>query len=337
MVRRRGNLFAKVVDPDNLRLAYLKARRGKAERPAVRAYALELDVNLNILRRGLLNLESLKIGDYHYFMVYDPKPRMICAASFNERVLHHAVMNVCEPVFEKFAIYDSYACRQGKGGVRALERAQYFCGKYPWYIKLDIRKYFDSIVHEVLLKKLSRQFREKRLLDFFARLLATYETLPGQGLPIGNLISQHFANFYLGSFDHWVKGVIRVKGYLRYMDDFLLFGASRSILQEWLVELEIFLGCELGLRVKSNVQLNRTACGIPFLGYRVFAGYLRLNKLSRQRFVGKFKLYEKLYNKGILSEMELQKHIEPLFSFVRRAETKGLRNTVLKTSVLRAY
>lgn len=121
MVKRVGNLYDKIADPDNLRLAYLKARRGKLERVQVRDYSANLDRNLEKLCFSLLGTEALRLGDYHYFMVYDPKPRMICAASFNERVLHHAVMNVCEPVLERFANFDSYACRKGKGGDKALQ------------------------------------------------------------------------------------------------------------------------------------------------------------------------------------------------------------------------
>lgn len=334
MVRRAGNLYEKIADPDNLRSAYLKSRRGKAARPAVLDYALDLDNSLNNLRRGLLSSAQLELGDYRYFMVYDPKPRMICAASFNERVLHHAVMNVCEPAFESYAIFDSYACRKGKGGERAVKRAQYFCGKYPWYLKLDIRKYFDSISHQVLQKNLSRRFREKRLLDLFAEILATYETFPGKGLPIGNLISQHLANFYLGRLDHWLQEDVGVKGYLRYMDDFLIFSQDKQVLKGWWTLIETFLAAELGLRVKSNGQLNRTSCGIPFLGYRIFAQKLRLGSLSRRRFQYKFKLYEKFYEKGVWDETALQKHVEPLLAFVRKAETTGLRCRVLENSGL---
>ena len=334
MVRRTGNLYEKIADPDNLRLAYLKSRRGKSARPSVLSYALDLDNNLTQLRRGLLSLTPLRLGDYRYFMVYDPKPRMICAASFNERVLHHAVMNVCEPVFENYAIFDSYACRRGKGGERAIKRAQHYCRQYPWYLKLDIRKYFDSISHQILQKNLSRRFREKRLLNLFDEILATYETFPGKGLPIGNLISQHLANFYLGRLDHWLQEEVGVKGYLRYMDDFLIFSQDRLVLKGWWTLIETFLATELGLQVKSNGQLNRTICGIPFLGYRVFAQKLRLGSLSRLRFQYKFKLYEKFYEKGIWGEIELQKHVEPLLAFVRKAETAGLRRRVLEASRL---
>ncbi|HDS15441.1 MAG TPA: hypothetical protein ENN66_02250 [Proteobacteria bacterium] len=110
MARRRGGLYLRIAEPDNLRLAYLKARRGKRQRPQVKAFAAELDDNLLRLRRGLLGAEPLSLGNYRYFMVHDPKPQLICAAAFEERVLHHAIMNACEPVFEAFAIFDSYAC-----------------------------------------------------------------------------------------------------------------------------------------------------------------------------------------------------------------------------------
>jgi len=128
--------------------------------------------------------------------------------------------------------------------------------------------------------------------------LATYETAPGRGLPIGNLISQHLANFYLGAFDHWLQEELRVAGYLRYMDDFLLFADEPSRLKEQLAHLEEFLAARLKLTLKDNVQLNRSARGIPFLGYRVYPGRLRLAPAARRRLAGKLKLNEKLFRAG---------------------------------------
>lgn len=333
-MKRAGNLFAAIAEFDNLRQAFLKARRGKQERPAVREFAADLDRNITRLHRGLLGFEPLDIGNYRYFMVYDPKPRMICAAAFPERVLHHAIMNVCEPVFERYAIFDSYACRLGKGGDRALKRAQYFCRRYGWYLKIDMRKYFDSINHAIMQKLLARRFREKKLLGLFADLLASYETRPGRGLPIGNLISQHLANFYLGYFDHWLKEDVRLKGYLRYMDDCLLFADDKAILKGYLARLTNFLDHDLGLRLKDNTQLNRTICGIPFLGYRVYGERMRLSAVSRRRFLNKLKLYEKLFSQGVWNALTLQRHVEPLLVYVARAETIGLRRKVLTNSAL---
>ena len=267
-------------------------------------------------------------------MVYDPKPRMICAAAFPERVLHHAIMNICEPVFERYAIFDSYACRKGKGGDRALQRGQYFSRRYGWYLKLDIRKYFDSVSHTVMSRLLARRFREKELLALFADLLASYETGPGRGLPIGNLISQHLANFYLGHFDHWLKEEMRVKGYLRYMDDFLVFAEDKAALKELLLKIVHFLDQELGLQLKDDVQLNRTVCGIPFLGYRLFGERLRLGQPARRRFLVKFRRYEKLFTCGLWDEQELQDHVEPLLAYVRKADSVGLRRGLLLSSRL---
>jgi hypothetical protein len=323
-VKRAGALYDAIAEPENLRRAWLAARRGKRQRAEVRRFAARLDIELERLRRGLLGEIPLELGRYRYFMVYDPKPRMICAAAFPERVLHHAVMNICEPVLEGYAIYDSYACRRGKGGLKAVERAQHFCRGFTWYLKIDMRKYFDSIDHRILLDLLARRFREKRLLRLFAELLQTYETAPGRGLPIGNLVSQHLANFYLGRFDHWLKEVERRRGYLRYMDDCLLFARERRELKELLPRLREFLAAELDLRIKDDYQLNRTANGIPFLGYRVFAGRLRLRPASLRRLRRKFRLYERLYRAGVWDERQLQEHAGALLAFARRAEIGGV-------------
>lgn len=214
-MRRVGNLYERIADPENLRLAFWKACRGRRDRAEVRQYAAHLDENLAHLRQDLLR-EAVAVGRYRFFTVRDPKDRLICAASFPERVLHHAVMNLCEPVLERYAIPDSFACRKGKGLHSAVRRAQFFSRRFPWYLKVDVKRYFDSVDHATLLALLERRFKDPRLLRLFGALLGTYETAPGKGLPIGNLISQHCANLYLGPLDHWVKETLRVRGYVRY-------------------------------------------------------------------------------------------------------------------------
>lgn len=139
---------------------------------------------------------SFRFGQYHFFTVYDPKRRTICAASFPERVVFHAMMRICHPVFDDFQIFDSYASRIGKGTYKALERAQQYAKRYQYFAKLDVCKYFDSIDHEVMLHQLCRLFKDSQLLIFFRDLLDSYETSEGRGLPIGNLTSQYFANDY---------------------------------------------------------------------------------------------------------------------------------------------
>lgn len=327
-MRRVGQLYERIAEPENLRLAFWKACRGKRDRPEVREYGDRLGENLARLRSQLQE-DGVEIGHYRFFTVRDPKERRICAASFPERVLHHAIMNVCEPVLERYAIHDSYACRTGKGMHAAVRRAQAFAQAFPWYLKLDVQRYFDSVHHETLLVLLERRFKDRRLLHLFRAIISTYETAPGRGLPIGNLISQHCANLYLGPLDHGVKETLRVRGYVRYMDDFVLWGDAKKALQDKRSEVAGFLGERLKLTLKENAQLNRSAIGLPFLGYRVFPSYVTLGLRARRRFARKLRAYERRWFGGGWSEGDLQRHVEPLLAYVRFADTRGLRREVV--------
>ena len=166
MGKRIGFLMPYIADPDNLRLAFWKARKGKEIKEEVIDFRKYLDKNLVSLRNELLN-GTEEVGNYYYFTIHDPKERVICAAPFRQRVLHHAIMNVCHPIFERFQIFDSYATRVGKGQYAALERAKIYSAKYQWFCKLDVRKYFDSIDHEVLYQQLTTKFKDPYLLDLF--------------------------------------------------------------------------------------------------------------------------------------------------------------------------
>ena len=327
-MRRAGNLYERIAEPENLRLAFLKSIRGKRGKDDVLAYAVNLDKNLRLLRDQLLT-ERVDVGHYHFFTVQDPKKRVICAASFPERVLHHAIMNVCEPVLELYAIHDSYACRTGKGMHAAVLRAQGFTRRYPWYLKLDIRQYFASIAHETVVAMLERRFKDKTLLRLIQAILETYCVAPGRGLPIGNLLSQHLANFYLGLLDHWIKETLRVRGYVRYMDDFVLWAVDKATLKTHLAAVRAFVTSELKLDLKDNVQLNRCARGLPFLGYRVFLNRLVLGPRARRRFALKLRAYEQQWLTGTWSETDLARHMEALLSYVRFADTLELRKWIV--------
>ena len=328
-MKSAGDIYRRIADADNIRVGFLKAARGKQGRRDVVAFKSEFEHNIARLY-AQIEERRLDIGHYRYFQVFDPKKRLICAASFPERVLHHAVMNVCEPVLDAYAIDDSYACRKGKGGQRAVLRAKAFTGRFVWFLKLDVRKYFDSIDHDILLAALARRFREHDVLNLFADILGTYKTAEGKGLPIGNLVSQHLANFYLSVFDHWIKEDRKVRGYVRYMDDFLLFGDDRKrLLREELPAVKEFLRNRLSLEVKPDFQLNRCDKGIPFLGYRVFPQKVLLAPRSKRRFVNKFRLYEGLWRRSEWPTQELVRHMEPLLEFTRFADCDGFRRNVI--------
>jgi RNA-directed DNA polymerase len=328
-MKRTGNLFAAVHGRENLALAFAKAAKGKQNRPDVIQFRQHYEANILKLQNDLKS-KRLDIGHYRFFTVRDPKTRQICAASFPERVLHHAVMNLCEPVLDAYAIGDSYACRKGKGNRRALERAAYFTRRHDWYLKLDIRKYFDSIDQAIVMALLGRRFKDYDVLALFKHILDSYHTLPGKGLPIGNLISQHLANFYLAGFDHWIKEERRIAGYIRYMDDFILYASSKAILANELQVVTQYLENHLALTLKDNVQLNRCCVGVPFLGFRVFPTHIRLLPESKKRFSKKFRRYERDYCDGLMTQAELIRHLEPLFEFTRAGDSLSFRRLILE-------
>lgn len=318
-----------IADPANLLLAFWKAAKSKRAKADCRIFQERLDENVSSLRQELLS-GSVTVGEYHTFTIHDPKERSICAASFRERVLHHALMNVCEPVLERAAIYHSYACRKGMGAQAAVRRAGSNARQSGWFLKMDIRKYFDSIDHGVLRGLLARKFKDAGVLDLFDRILASYETAPGRGLPIGNLTSQHFANFYLAPLDRFVKERLQRRCYVRYMDDFVVWGETAAELREVWRQVERFLTTELKLELKSNVMLNRTERGMDFLGYRIFPDDLRLARRSKRRFATKFRAYEREHEEGVWTELELQQRMTALIAFTLPCRSRGFRRNVMQ-------
>ncbi len=328
-MKRTGYLYEKIAAPDNLRIAFVKAAQGKNGRREVVLFRSAFERNILKLHRDFLQ-KTLNIGNYTFFHVRDPKQRLICAASFPERVIHHAIMNYCEPILDRYAIYDSYACRTGKGVCKAVKRCKTFAEVNKWFLKLDIYKYFASIDQQRLLHMLTGLIKDPHLLDLFQLLLSTYSTTRDKGLPIGNLVSQHLANFYLGCFDHWLKEKRGVKCYLRYMDDFVLFADSKQQLIKELDMLIIFLEHQLSLSLKNDIQLNRCQYGVSFLGFKVFPNTIRLSRRSKQRFKEKLRRYEYLCQQGLWTEQELCDHITPLIEFTKNSNAFAFRQNILQ-------
>jgi retron-type reverse transcriptase len=278
-MKRYGYIFEKIIDPDNLRLAFWKAQKGKSGKADVQEFRGNLDKNLLNIRNALLD-GSYRFGNYHYFKIYDPKERTICAAPFAERVVHHAIMNICDTYFERHQLPASYACRRGKGVFAALEKASEYQKKYGWYLKLDVRKYFDNINHEILYNQLTRLFKDTKLLSLFRQIINSYSVASGCGNPIGNLTSQYFANYYLSSADKYAVHTLRLP-YIRYMDDMILWADSKEELQEKGLLFERFIADSLHLELKPFV-LNRTSHGLPALGFIVKPSKIRLQQSQQQ-------------------------------------------------------
>jgi hypothetical protein len=329
-MKRTGNLFERIVERDNLRLAFLKALRGKRDRRDAQRFAQRLDQNLEEMAEQL-RAGSFPLGRYQQFIIHDPKERIITGPCFAERVLHHGIMNVCEPILDRWLIDDTFACRTGRGRVAALQRAQSFARRFPYFLKLDVRKYFDSIPHDRLLGRLARRFEDPRLLGLLGGIVRAFRGSLGRGLPIGSLTSQHFANCYLGGLDRLIKEELRIRGYVRYMDDLALWSDARSCLRSTLATVEAYLRDELGLEPKPSPYLNRTAHGMDFLGCRLYRHHLALSRPSRRRFRQKLTRLERSFAAGFIDAAQLQQRATALVAFARGA---GVSSWRFRTRVL---
>lgn len=323
-MKRANFLIERIANPDNLRLAFWKASRHKNGKIEVIKYRNSLDKNLLLLRSEILS-GDVDVGHYHYFKIYDPKERLICASAFKERVLHHALMNVCHEYFERYQVFDSYACRIGKGTYAALNRAKSFQKKYLWFLKLDIRKYFYSISHDILKQQLQDMFKENKLLNIFGRIIDSYHHSQDEGIPIGNLTSQYFANHYLSISDRYIKENLHIPAYVRYMDDMVLWSDDKPKLINTAKHLEQFIKEALNLKLKPFC-MNSTERGLPFLGYILYPHKTRLGCESRRRFRAKFNDYSLNLNSEIWTQYEYQRHILPLLAFTRYANSRAWRN-----------
>lgn len=330
-MKRIGFLIEKIADMDNLRLALWKAKK-----------AANGNADLLELRESILT-GNVQVGDYHYFKIYDPKERMICAANFRERVLHHAIMNICHPIFESFQIYDSYATRPSKGQYAALERVKKWMsetGSSLYFLKLDICKFFYSINHGILFEKLSRKFKDPLLLKIFYDIIKSYSASENRGVPIGNLTSQYFANFYLAHLDHYIQNISGEKSgansslkYVRYMDDMIFVHQSKKVLLDIYKDVKKYCEEKLDLQLKVPV-LNSVERGVPFLGYVLFPDKMRLNRNSKKRFVRKFKSYSANLQSGTWSQKEFAVHTEALFAFAKKANTLTFRRNLTLEDIL---
>lgn len=262
---------------ENLRLADEKARKGKKHSRGVRLFDRNREKNLEKLRDLLLS------GDYHtsrytFFQVRDPKERTIARLPYYpDRIVHHAIMNIVEPIFTRLYTADTYACIKGRGGHKARHKIMEALRKDPegtkYCLKLDIRKYYPSVDHEVLKAILRRKIKDQRTLRLFDEII---DSAPG--LPIGNYLSQTLANVYLAYFDHYVKEVLGVRYYYRYVDDIVVLSSDKAQLRSVLRGMKMYLG-SLHLEVKSNWQIFPVeARGIDFLGYVFRHGYVLLRK-----------------------------------------------------------
>ncbi len=273
-------------------MAWAEFRKGKRNKPDVQAFELHLEDNIFALREDLVS-GNYRHGDYHQFRISDPKPRVISKASVRDRLLHRAIHRVLYPIFDKTFIFDSYSCRDNKGTHRAFWRLAQMTRKIsenytrPCYaLKCDIRKFFDSIDHQILFGLLEDRIADEKLLKLLRDIIGSFEHSPGKGMPLGNLTSQLFANIYMDPLDKFVKHQLKAKYYLRYADDFIFLSDNPDELMGYLVEANHFLKTKLKLNIHPNkIYLRKLKWGIDYVGYVVLPHY----NLPRRRTVERIK------------------------------------------------
>lgn len=338
-------------DWDNLYLAYRKASRGKRGLADVAQFEYKLEDNLFQLQQELKE-QTYQPGEYHSFYIHDPKKRLISAAPFRDRVAHHALCNLIEPIFEKSFIFDSYANRIGKGTHKAIDRAQQFARRYKYVLTCDIRQFFPSIDHAVLFNILQEKVQAELLLRLIEKILQSgkgvlreeYEMVyfesddlfainRPRGLPIGNLTSQFWANCYLNPFDHFVKRNLRCKGYVRYVDDFLLFSNDKKELNLWRKKIIRQL-CKFRLTLHANKCQSRPVTqGVPFLGFIVFPTHRLLKQAKGIAFQRKFKALRAGFQSRKTPFDKITASVQGWVNHVRHANTWGLRRAILQSLI----
>jgi len=240
------------------------------------------------------------------------------------------VCNVIEPILERGYIHHSYACRIGKGTHSAVRQAQIFSRKNRYYLKCDIRQYFGSIDHDILKKLIVRKFKDPDLIWLLNTIIDSAQSdQPGKGIPIGSLTSQHFANLYLDRLDHYIKDSLRVKGYLRYMDDFILFGYEKADLHSLHDSIRNFLHDVLELELKEKAtMLAPVLDGIPFLGFRIFPNIIRLKQENKKRAFNTLKSRTRAFEAGEISEAEYSRSLMSITEHLKIANSYNLRKDV---------
>jgi retron-type reverse transcriptase len=339
-----NNLFDKIVSFDNLMLAAKKAQKGKRFKKATALFNLNLERELFRLQEELLE-GTYRHGGYRDFYIHDPKRRLISAAPYRDRVVHHALCNVIEPIFDKTFIFDSYACRTGKGTHAAVDRYTAFSRKNRFVLKCDIQKYFQSMDQEILLETVSRKIRCARTMWLISEIVCSRRDkgnvvyfkiddlftpyMRARAIPIGNLTSQFFANVYLNGFDHFVKEGLRCRYYIRYVDDFVVLDNSKSRLREVKAAMEEYLD-SMRLRMhKGKCRTYRVDEGICLLGYRIFPTHRLLKKENALRMRHRLKKMTQQYSQGDISLDKVQQRIQSWISHAAHADTYALRDRIL--------
>ena len=348
-MKRIDGIWAQLTSFENLLEAYRQARLGKRARPAVAEFGLHLERELFALQRELQD-SSYRPGRYRLFTIYEQKPRVIAAAPFRDRVVHHAVMQMIEPPLDRTFISDSYACRTGKGVHAAVDRYQAWAQTYRYVLKMDIQQYFPSIDHALLKDKLRRRIKDAQVLELLDRIIASSPLGTAEptyfsgddlltpldrrvGIPIGNLTSQFFANLYLDDFDQYVKQVLKVRPYLRYVDDMVVLDYDKVRLDEIRAAVRERLATDRLRLHPHKAHVSPVADGLNLLGYVVYPARRRLRSDNGHRFTRKLRCMAEAYRVGRLEWTTVMASVQSWIGHAQHADTEGLRRAIFSQAM----
>ena len=329
-MKRINNLFPQIYDHDNIDLADRKARKCKKNTYGVKKHDENREQENLQIHENIKN-GTYKTSGYSTFKIYEPKERIIFRLPYNpDRIVHHAVMNILEPIWVKTFTRDTYSCIKNRGIHALAQQLRKDLDADPqgtlYCLKMDIKKFYPSINHAVLKRILKKKIKDKKLLKLLGEVIDSAD-----GVPIGNYLSQFFANLYMAYFDHWVKEELKVKYYYRYADDIVILSDNKNQLRSWLVAIKLYLTHELQLKLKDNYQIFPVnSRGIDFVGYVFYHTHTKLRKSIKMKL---HKLIDK-YEQGKLSKEELQIKLASYFGWLKYCDSKNLlRQIYVKTGI----
>lgn len=315
-MKRQNHIFDKITTLENLQLADDRARKGKKHQYGIQKFDRNREENLLQLQKMFID-KTYRTSDYDIFTIYEPKERKVYRLPyFPDRIAHHAIMNILEPIFLKVFTADTYSCIKGRGihgAANNVKKALQDEENTQYCLKMDIVKFYPNVDHKILRKLLARKFKDQELLWLLHEIIDS-----AAGLPIGNYLSQYLANFYLSYFDHWLKEKKGVKYYFRYADDLVILSKNKTELHQLLNDIKAYLNVNLELQVKGNYQIFPVAArGIDFVGYKFYHSHTLLRKSIKKRFA---KAVSKKQNKATIAAY---------YGWAKHADTKNLLKKLL--------
>ncbi|MFB2834218.1 reverse transcriptase domain-containing protein [Floridanema evergladense] len=346
-MKRYGNLYPQIIEFSNIYLSAKKAQRGKRFRDNVLEFNYKLETELFKIQQELKD-KTYQPGSYRTFHLRDIKSRLISAAPYRDRVVHHALCNIIIPIFERSFISDTYANREGYGTHKALRQFTKFSRASRYILQCDIRKYFPSIDHEILKQLIRKKIKCKDTLWLIDTIIdnsneqeEVIHYFPGDdlltpiqrrhGLPIGNLTSQWMANIYLSGFDRFIKEQLKASKYIRYVDDFALFSDDAQFLKEARIAIENYL-TQLRLKIHPiKSQLFETKHGCSFLGFRIFPETIRVRNSNLHRARKRLNKLQKDYAQGKISLQDVMRSINSWEAHLKHGDTWRLRQQIFNS------